>query len=141
MLHLIIMSAVRGVSFKLLSVGFSLTLSALACAQAEENFADIVASHVPVIIRNATNSWPYPPSAWSEAALTSRSGEEVVDVAFTEADGHLNRFEPMEKWEHVFKDAHWKINDVVLARPKCARLILPGFFRLAETTLSSGFVA
>jgi len=119
------MSAVRGVSFKLLSVGFSLTLSALACAQAEENFADIVASHVPVIIRNATNSWPYPPSAWSEAALTSRSGEEVVDVAFTEADGHLNRFEPMEKWEHVFKDAHWKINDVVLARPKCARLILP----------------
>jgi len=97
------MSAVRGVSFKLLSVGFSLTLSTLACAQAEENFADIVASHVPVIIRNATNSWPYPPSAWSEAALTSRSGEEVVDVAFTEADGHLNRFEPMEKWEHVFK--------------------------------------
>ena len=43
-------------------------------------------------------------------------------MAFTEADGHLNRFEPMEKWEHVFKDAHWKINDVVLARPKCAHL-------------------
>ena len=66
---------------------------------------------------------------------------DTPDVAFTEADGHLNRFEPMEKWEHVFKDAHWKINDVVLARPKCARLILPRFSCLAETTLSSGFVA
>ena len=46
-------------------------------------------------------------------------GHEVVDVAFTEADGHLNRFEPMEKWSHVFKDKHWQVNDVVrsLAKP------------------------
>ena len=34
----------------------------------------------------------------------------------------------MEKWLHVFKDAHWQINDVVLARPKC--LLRPiGVFR------------
>ena len=41
-----------------------------------------------------------------------------MDVAFTDDDGHLNHFEPMSDWTHVFKDAHWQVNDRVLVRPK-----------------------
>ena len=67
---------------------------------------------------------------WTEEEISRRAGHEVVDVAFTEEDGHLNRFEPMENWTHVFKDAHWQINDVVLARPKYEHLYFKEFLAL-----------
>ena len=45
--------------------------------------------------------------------MRALAGGEIVDVAFTEPDGRLNRFEPMSNWSDVFKDAQWQINDKV----------------------------
>lgn len=61
-------------------------------------------------------------AGWTEEEIASRSGHEVVDVAFTEPDGHLNRFEPMDKWLHVFKDKHWQVNDFVRPHVKLLSL-------------------
>ena len=116
------------------------TCDSITVEEAMRDFGKLVDRHAPVIIKGAAANWPFPPAGqtkprlhgcfaatrksfinavaprmagWTEEEISRRSGHEVVDVAFTEADGHLNRFEPMEKWSHVFKDKHWQVNDVV----------------------------
>jgi tetratricopeptide (TPR) repeat protein len=96
----------------------------------ERFFSEYVQGHRPVIIRNATRDWPVPPSGWSERALAELGGDQVVEVAFTAADGHLNHFEPLKDWEHVFKDPHWQVNDRVLVRPKYEHLYFRDFLAL-----------
>ena len=96
----------------------------------ERFYRDFVHGHRPVIIRNATRDWPVPPSGWSEGALSQLSGDELVEVAFTAEDGHLNHFESMENWTHVFTDEHWRVNDRVLVRPKYEHLYFKDFLAL-----------
>lgn len=63
--------------------------------------------------------------------MAELAGQEVVEVAFTAADGHLNRFESMEgKWSETFKDKHWHINDKVLVRPQYEHLYFKDYLAL-----------
>ena len=62
--------------------------------------------------------------------MSELAGDEVVDVAFTAEDGHLNRFEPLDQWNETFKDAHWRVNDMVLVRPKYEHLYFRDYLAL-----------
>eukprot|EP01052_Picozoa_sp_SAG31_P027890 SAG31_NODE_2647_length_5300_cov_5.062103_4_plen_424_part_00 len=94
-------------------------------------FWTFMIKHRPVIIKNATKNWPVSPFEWSEKRLADIAGDEVIEVAFTKEDGHLNRFEPMAgKWAKEFKDKHWQVNDKVLVRPKYEHLYFRDYLAL-----------
>ena len=94
-------------------------------------FAKYARGRQPVIIKGAARGWPASTaSEWRGDVLKSLAGDELVSVSFTDAKGHMNRFEPFKRWN--LTDPRWDVHPTVLVRPTAASMRLRDFLTLLD---------
>lgn len=86
----------------------------------------------PVIVRHATREWTHVTAKdWTDQKLAELGSDEVVRVAFTNNDGHLNRFDSFSKWSQELPEI-WRVSDFVLVRPISAQMRFADFLKLLQ---------